>query len=80
LDRTGRNLLLANYEGGSVAVLPVADDGRLGSAASFIQHQGPRAPHAHSIDVDAANHFALAADLGLDRVYVYRFDPAKGLA
>ncbi len=78
LDRTGRNLLLANYEGGSVAVLPVADDGRLGPAVSFVQHKGTRAPHAHSIDVDAANRFVLAADLGLDRVYVYRFDATTG--
>jgi 6-phosphogluconolactonase len=78
LDRAGRNLLLANYEGGSVAVLPVGDDGRLGPAASFVQHRGPRAPHAHSIDVDAGNRFALAADLGLDRIYVYRFDPSSG--
>jgi 6-phosphogluconolactonase len=79
LDRTGRNLLLANYGGGSVAVLPVGEDGALGPATSFIRHQGPRAAHAHSIDVDAANRFALAADLGLDRIYVYRFDPSKGL-
>jgi 6-phosphogluconolactonase len=79
LDRSGRNLLLANYGGGSVAVLPVGEDGALGTATSFIRHQGPAEPHAHSIDVDAANRFALAADLGLDRIYVYRFDAAKGL-
>jgi 6-phosphogluconolactonase len=78
LDRTGRHVLLANYGGGSVAVLPVDDDGRLGPATSFVQHQGPSSPHAHSIDVDAANRFALAADLGLDRIYVYPFDASKG--
>jgi 6-phosphogluconolactonase len=81
LDRTGRYLLVANYGGGSVAVLPVGTDGRLGPATSFVQHRGSaasRAPHAHSIDSDAANRFVLAADLGLDRVLVYRFDAAKG--
>jgi 6-phosphogluconolactonase len=81
LDRTGRHLLVANYAGGSVAVLPVGTDGRLGPATAFVQHRGSeasRAPHAHSIDSDAENRFVLAADLGLDRVIVYRFDAARG--
>jgi 6-phosphogluconolactonase len=42
-----------------------------------VKHPGPSA-RAHSIDVDAANRFAIAADLGLDRVFVYRFDPVRG--
>jgi len=79
LDRTGRHLLVANYNGGSVAVLPVGRDGALGPATASVQHRGSDAPHAHSIDVDAANRFALAADLGLDRVFVYRFDPLRGV-
>ncbi|MCI0634831.1 MAG: lactonase family protein, partial [Actinobacteria bacterium] len=81
LDRTGGHLFVANYGGGSVAVLPVGADGRLGPATAFVQHRGSatsRAPHAHSIDSDAANRFVLAADLGLDRVLVYRFDAARG--
>ena len=78
-------MLVANYGGGSVAVLPIGADGRLAEASTFIQHSGPVAlpkrqggPHAHSINLDAANRFAVAADLGLDKVLVYRFDPAKG--
>ena len=78
-------MLVANYGGGSVAVLPIGEDGRLAEASTFIQHSGPVAlpkrqggPHAHSINLDAANRFAVAADLGLDKVLVYRFDPAKG--
>lgn len=85
VDKSGRNVLVANYGGGSVAVLPVDANGRLGKASSFIQHQGssvdPRrqkGPHAHSINLDTANRFAAAADLGLDKVLIYRFDPAKG--
>jgi 6-phosphogluconolactonase len=85
VDRTGRNLLVANYGGGSVAVLPIGADGRLAAATAFIQHQGSSAdsgrqagPHAHSINLDAANRFAVVADLGLDRVLVYRFDPRRG--
>src|SRR5262245_10766388 len=85
VDRAGKNLLLANYGGGSVAAFPIGTDGRLGESASFIQHSGSsvnpqrqKEPHAHSINLDAANRFAVAADLGLDKVLVYRFDSAKG--
>jgi 6-phosphogluconolactonase len=85
VDRSGKNVLVANYGSGSVACLPIDGDGRLGRETSFIQHQGsgtnPRrqqAPHAHSINLDAGNHFAIAADLGLDKVFIYRFDPAAG--
>jgi 6-phosphogluconolactonase len=43
-----------------------------------VKHAGPQA-RAHSIDVDSANRFAIAADLGLDRVFVYPFDPLRGV-
>ena len=85
VDKSGRDVLVANYGSGSVAVLPVKQDGSLGEASAFIQHTGssvnPRRqkePHAHSINVSPDNRFAVAADLGLDELLVYRFDPAKG--
>jgi len=85
LDKTGKNLLVANYEGGSVAVFPVESDGRLLDASAFIQHTGSsvnkerqEGPHAHCIFTSPDNRFALAADLGLDKVLVYRFDAARG--
>ncbi|MBI4325746.1 MAG: lactonase family protein [Chloroflexi bacterium] len=85
VDRTGQSVLVANYGGGSVAALPVREDGRLGEASAFIQHQGSSVnqqrqagPHGHHITTDPANRFALACDLGLDKVLVYRFDPAQG--
>ncbi len=85
VDKLGKNVLAANYGGGSVCVLPIGADGRLGKASSFVQHQGSgadpkrqEAPHAHSINLDSANRFAVAADLGLDKVLVYRFDAQKG--
>ena len=60
-------------------------DGRLGRASAVVQHQGRRArprgrtaPHAHSVNLDPANRFAFVADLGLDKVLVYRFDAATG--
>lgn len=85
LDKPGRHLLVANYWGGSVAVLPLGPDGRLGPATALVQHAARGGatpsrggPHAHSIDLDAANRFAVVADLGLDELLVYRFDPAQG--
>jgi 6-phosphogluconolactonase len=85
LDRPGRHVLVANYWGGSVAVLPLGPDGRLGPATALVQHEGRsgatgsrEGPHAHSIDLDAADRFAVVADLGLDELLVYRFDPAQG--
>jgi 6-phosphogluconolactonase len=85
VDPSGRNVLVANYGGGSVGVLPIEQNGRLKPMSSFIQHTGSGAdprrqerPHGHSINLDAANRFAMAADLGLDKVLVYRFDANKG--
>lgn len=85
VDAAGKNVLVANYGGGSVAALPIGVDGKLSPARSSIQHKGSSvnpqrqtAPHAHSINLDAKNKFAFAADLGLDQVLVYKFDGAKG--
>ncbi len=85
LDKTGKYVLVANYTSGSVAVFPVLKDGSLGEASAFVQHTGSSVnperqagPHAHSINVSADNRYVLAADLGLDQMLVYRFDPAKG--
>jgi 6-phosphogluconolactonase len=82
-DRTGNTLLAANYGGGSVASFPIAADGRLGAAVSFIQHTGSSAnpqrqqsPHAHSVNLSRDNRFNVVADLGLDKLLVYRLDPA----
>ena len=85
LDKAGRNALVANYGGGSVAVLPIASDGHFGEVSSFVQHEGSggdparqKGPHAHSINLDPANAFAFVADLGLDKVLVYKFNPTAG--
>lgn len=85
VDKVGKNVLVANYGGGSATVLPIQPDGSLGEASSFVQHKGSsvnksrqEAPHAHSINLDKDNRFAFVADLGLDKVLVYHFDAAKG--
>jgi 6-phosphogluconolactonase len=85
VDRAGKYVLVANYTGGSVAVLPILADGKLGEATSFVQHTGhganperQEAPHAHSIDLTPDNRFAMVDDLGLDEVLSYKFDSSKG--
>ncbi len=79
VDQSGKNVLVANYGGGSVAVLPIGEDGRLSEASASVQHAAaPARSHAHSINLSPDNRFAIAADLGLDQVLVYRFDPLKG--
>lgn len=85
VDSSARNVLVANYTGGSVAVLPITGEGVLRPASCFIQHQGSsvnkqrqEAPHAHGIAIDARNHVALVADLGLDKVLAYGFEPQVG--
>lgn len=86
VDKTGKNVVVANYGGGSVASLPIKDAaGNLGEATAFIQHKGSsvdgrrqQAPHAHSVNISADNRFVIVADLGLDQVKVYKLDPAAG--
>ena len=84
VDKTGKCVLAANYGSGSIAAFPIGADGKLGEAGTTIQHQGSSVnaqrqagPHAHFITPDPANRFALVCDLGLDKVLVYKLDPAK---
>ena len=85
VDHGGKNVLVANYGGGSVAVLPIGADGALKPATAFIQHKGSsvnpdrqKEPHAHSVNVDSSDRIAYVADLGLDKVMIYRLDAATG--
>ncbi len=85
VDATGKVVLVANYSSGSLAALPIEKDGRLAEASDVVQHEGAGAnpsrqkgPHAHSITLDAANRFAFAADLGIDKVMIYRLDLTRG--
>lgn len=85
IDKTGRVVLVANYGGGSCASLPVQADGSLAEPASIQKHQGTsvntkrqEAPHAHSINIDPSNRYAVCADLGIDKVMIYRLDVERG--
>jgi 6-phosphogluconolactonase len=81
LDKKGLCALVANYGGGSVEALPIKNDGSLGGPGTFIQHEGSsvnksrqEGPHAHCILADPGQKFALACDLGLDKVLIYKLD------
>ncbi len=85
VDRTGKFVLVANYTGGNVAVLPIGIDGSLGEATDMKQDQGSSinverqgGPHAHCIVLDPANRFAYACDLGTDKIMIFRFDARRG--
>ena len=84
VDATGSAVLVANYGGGSCASLAITEGGHLGEIISAHQHRGSsvtsrqKGPHAHSINLDPSNQFAVVADLGLDKVLVYPFDAATG--
>lgn len=94
----GRFLLVANYFGGSVAVLPIRADGRLGDATDIKHPSGKIGPtratnappgsfafsghdrtHAHMIEADPSGRFVLHVDLGLDQIFVWKFDQQRGV-
>jgi 6-phosphogluconolactonase len=95
---SGKFVLVANYFGGSVAVLPILSDGRLGAATDVKRDSGTVGPkkatnappgsfafsghdrtHAHMIEADASGRFILHADLGLDQIFVWKFDERTGV-
>jgi 6-phosphogluconolactonase (cycloisomerase 2 family) len=94
---SGKFVLVASYDGGTVAVLPLHANGELGPATDVVHDQGTvgpehaasapagsfaisghDTPHAHMIQADPAGHFVFAADLGLDRILVWKFDAERG--
>jgi len=86
VDAKRKYVFVANFMSGSICVLPVLDDGSLGAASDFIQHQGSSidptrqvGPHAHSVTLDEAGRFAFVPDLGLDKLMAYAFDKQRGI-
>jgi 6-phosphogluconolactonase len=85
MDPSGKYLMAASFGSGSVAVFRVNEDGSLGEATALVKHTGhsvdphyQAGPHAHSLDVSPDGRFAVASDLGADRLFIYRFDSAAG--
>jgi 6-phosphogluconolactonase len=85
VDHEGKNVLIANYTGGSIAVYPIGGDGGLKTNSCFIQHTGSSVnksrqsePHAHFITLDNSGKHALVCDLGLDKVMIYNYNSSIG--
>jgi 6-phosphogluconolactonase len=84
VDATGKTLLTAQYGGGSVAAFSLNDDGSLNKQTVLIHHEGGSGvvpgrqdtPHAHWVGFSPDNRFAFVPDLGLDKVMIYKHDPA----
>lgn len=85
VDPSGGWVLAANYSDGGVATLRILDDGSLGEDGARLKHEGrsvdpgrQEGPHAHSINMTPDGSRAVVADLGMDKVMIYRFDPVDG--
>jgi len=85
MHSTGRWLLVSNYATGTVGVFPILEDGALGAMRDLVRHAGSgphpvrqQGPHAHSATFTPDERFAIVADLGLDALVIYAFDPAAG--
>ncbi len=83
VDQTGRTLVVAHYHTGLVASLPIAPDGKLGRPGTVLQHRGSGvnrerqdSAHAHSATISPDNRHVIVCDLGLDKIFTYRLDPA----
>jgi 6-phosphogluconolactonase len=84
IDGSGKFVLVANYDAGSIAVLPLRA-GTLGAPADMVQHHGSsinperqEGPHAHGVVLDKDNRFVFVPDLGLDKIMIYKFDSRNG--
>jgi 6-phosphogluconolactonase (cycloisomerase 2 family) len=85
IEPEGRYCLVANYETGSVCVLPVKVNGRLGEATHTVQFSGSgpnperqEGPHAHMILPDPIRSLILAIDLGTDRLMAFHLNLERG--
>jgi 6-phosphogluconolactonase len=85
LDRTGRFLFVANYNGGNIAVFALQPDGSIGARSYFEQHTGQSVhptrqgkAYCEVIFTDSTNRFVLCTDLGLDKIFIYRLDAQTG--
>lgn len=86
LSPEGGRLYAANYRSGSVAGFVIKADGEVGERCEFDQHTGhgtdparQAGPHAHFCGFDPDGKFLLVNDLGLDTIFAYPYDPARGI-
>ena len=91
LSADERYLFVANYgvhedPGGSLAVLPINDQGQLQAVTQMSSHQASlvnperqMSAHVHSVVSSPDGKFVFANDLDADKIFVYRYDPAANV-
>jgi 6-phosphogluconolactonase len=84
IDKEQKNVFVSSYQSGNLTVLPVNKDGSLGAPSQIIQNQGssinkPRqtSPHVHSTIISPDNKYLFEADLGTDKINIYRYKSSK---
>ncbi|MDA6069731.1 lactonase family protein [Flavobacterium sp. AC] len=77
-----KNVIVANYSGGSIAVFKKNADGSITEGQQMIQHEGkgPNAArqekaHVHQVVFSPDKKFVLSNDLGQDKVFIYKYNP-----
>ena len=85
VDNSGKTAVVSNYTTGDVTSFPLKADGSLGESVSYFQHEGSsvdpkrqKGPNAHCFVISPDDRYALAADLGIDKVMIYRLDALSG--
>jgi len=85
VDHAGKHVLVANYGSGSASVIPIGADGKLAEPTGFVQHEGSsvnparqKEPHAHSVNLSPDDRFLFVADLGIDKIMIYKLDGQTG--
>lgn len=85
VDHAGKNVLVTNYNSGSFSVIPLKPDGGLAEPSGFVQHEGSsinsarqQGPHAHSVNLSPDDRFVFVADLGIDKIMIYKLDGRTG--
>lgn len=74
-------IIASNYGGGSLAFYNIIENGGISPINQLIQHQGKgadsirqAAPHTHSSQFEKSGKRLFAADLGIDKLLIYRFN------